>query len=396
MLGNVWTTERGRRLALLSVALTAGALGLWLWSALAHQAILPTLLLGAAAIGVMAVALVAEAPRLSAEAGQCMPDDDPTPERTRVLIVGANASAQRAAQELEESGAHEVVGFVSDSYRGIPECLRVLGCTDDIPVLVRRLDVQQVVVAEAPAWQQQLSEMVSVGTRTPVDVHVVPGMYEARVGRLRFHRVRDLPLVDLSPAQPSPLYATFKRGIDLALALLSLALTAPLVALAAVVVRLTSPGPVFFQQERVGKGGRSFTIYKLRTMVVDAEKHTGPTLSAGKADARITPVGKLLRTTRLDELPQLINVLRGEMSIVGPRPERPCFVHKFEREIPGYRERHQVPPGITGLAQIHGGYAIDADMKLRYDLLYIYNRSLWLDLKIMLQTLATMCRRIGQ
>jgi lipopolysaccharide/colanic/teichoic acid biosynthesis glycosyltransferase len=172
--------------------------------------------------------------------------------------------------------------------------------------------------------------------------------------------------------------------------------TAPAIALAALAVKLTSPGPVLFCQERVTKDGHSFTIFKLRTMVVDAEKHTGPTLSAGKSDARITPVGKLLRATRLDELPQLINVLRGEMSIVGPRPERPCFVRQFEEQIPGYRERHQVLPGITGMAQVHGGYAIDAEMKLRYDLLYVYNWSPWLDLKIMLQTVATVCRRTGQ
>ena len=131
-------------------------------------------------------------------------------------------------------------------------------------------------------------------------------------------------------------------------------------------------------------------------MVLDAEKHTGPVLSAGAADTRITPVGKLLRAIRLDELPQLVNVLRGEMSLVGPRPERPCFVRRYEVEIPGYRERHQVPPGITGWAQVHGGYAIEAEMKLRYDLLYIYNWSLWLDVKIMFQTLATVCRRTGQ
>jgi exopolysaccharide biosynthesis polyprenyl glycosylphosphotransferase len=274
-------------------------------------------------------------------------------------------------------------------------CPRLLGGTDDIPVLVRRLGVQQVVVAETPVWQQQLSQMLSE-TRRPVDVHVVPGLYEARVGRLRFHHVRDLPLVDLAPANPSAAGMLVKRSVDFLFATVGLILTAPAVALAALAVKLTSPGPVLFRQERVGKDGRIFTIFKLRTMVVDAEKNTGPVLSAGAADARITPVGKLLRATRLDELPQLVNVLRGEMSLVGPRPERPCFVHRFEVEIPNYRERHQVPPGITGWAQVHGGYAIDAEMKLRYDLLYVYNWSPWLDLKIMLQTVVTVCRRTGQ
>jgi exopolysaccharide biosynthesis polyprenyl glycosylphosphotransferase len=216
------------------------------------------------------------------------------------------------------------------------------------------------------------------------------------VGRLRVHRVRDLPLVDLAPARPSSTYETVKRACDLIVAAAGLLVSWPLILGAAAAIKLTSPGAAIFRQERVGKGGRTFTIYKLRTMVVDAEKHTGAVLSAGKSDARITPVGRFLRATRLDELPQLWNVLRGDMSIVGPRPERPCFVAQFEREIPGYRERHEVAPGLTGLAQVSGGYAIEAELKLRYDLLYVYSCSFFLDLKIMLQTLVTMCRRTGQ
>ena len=379
----------------LPIALPVVVFALWIVGIVPLHSVLPAALFGLAAMGMLEAALITEAPRPQTDSGQALPDHPPVPERTRVLIVGASASAQRAAREIESSGEHEVVGFAADDYHGRLDCPRVLGGTDDIPVLVRRLGVQQVVVAEPPVWQQQLSQMASEA-RTPVDVHVVPGLYEARVGRLRFHRVRDLPLVDLAPANPSPLGMQAKRVVDLLFAAFGLILTAPAVAVAALAVKLTSPGPVLFRQERVGKGGRSFTIYKLRTMVVDAEKHTGPVLSAGAADARITPVGKLLRATRLDELPQLVNVLRGDMSMVGPRPERPCFVHRYEVEIPGYRERHQVPPGITGWAQVHGGYAIEAEMKLRYDLLYIYNWSLWLDVKILFQTLATVCRRTGQ
>jgi exopolysaccharide biosynthesis polyprenyl glycosylphosphotransferase len=396
MLGQVGIAQRGRRLLLFSVPPSLVALVVWLVGLVPHSTLFSTALLAFAVLGVVEAALIADPPRAQAEPSREALDRQPERERTRVLIVGASASALRAAQELESSGEHDVVGFVADNYHEVPECLRVLGATDDIPVLVRRHGIQQVVVAEAPAWQQQLSEMVSEGTAAPVDVLVVPGLYEARVGRLRFQRVRDLPLVDLAPAQPSIIYTAMKRGVDLMISTVGLILTAPAIALASLAVKMSSPGPVLFRQERVGKGGRSFTIFKLRTMVVDAEKNTGPVLSAGAADSRITPVGKLLRATRLDELPQLVNVLQGEMSIVGPRPERPCFVRRYEQEIPGYRERHQVPPGITGLAQVNAGYAIDAEMKLRYDLLYVYNRSLWLDLKLMFQTLATMCRRTGQ
>jgi exopolysaccharide biosynthesis polyprenyl glycosylphosphotransferase len=395
MNGKARSAQQARRLMRLPIALPVVVFALWLIGIVPLHSVVPAALFGLAATGMLEAALIAEAPHSQADAGQALSDNPPAPERTRVLIVGASASAQRAAREIESSGEHEVVGFAADGDLGQMDCAPVLGGTDDIPVLVRRLGVQQVVVAEPPVWQQQLSQMASEA-RTPVDVHVVPGLYEARVGRLRFHSVRDLPLVDLAPANPSPLGMMVKRVVDVLFAAVGLIITAPAVAVAALAVKITSPGPALFRQERVGKGGRLFTIYKLRTMVVDAEKHTGPVLSAGPADARITPVGKLLRATRLDELPQLVNVLRGDMSLVGPRPERPCFVQRYEIEIPGYRERHQVLPGITGWSQVHGGYAIEAEMKLRYDLLYIYNWSLWLDLKIMFQTLATVCRRTGQ
>jgi exopolysaccharide biosynthesis polyprenyl glycosylphosphotransferase len=397
MIRKIRLGQNARRLMLIPMALSAMVLALWLAIVIpSTRSFFSAALLGLAGIGVMGATIVADAPRLPTDAGRRLLEDEPTPERTRVLIVGASSSARRAAQEIESSGQHEVIGFVTDSHYVFPHDLLILGSTEDIPSLVRRFGVRQVVVAETPAWQQRLSEMVSSDTQTPVDLHVVPGLYEARVGRLRFHRVRDLPLVDLAPADPSPSYLLVKRAMDVVIAAVGLLVTAPVMALAALAIKVITPGPVLFRQERVGKGGRPFTILKLRTMVVDAEKNTGPVLSAGAADTRITPLGKLLRATRLDELPQLVNVLRGEMGIVGPRPERPCFVSRFESEIPGYRERHQVPPGITGLAQVHGGYAIDAEMKLRYDLLYIYNWTPWLDAKIMFQTFATVWRRTGQ
>jgi exopolysaccharide biosynthesis polyprenyl glycosylphosphotransferase len=382
-------------MALFSLGTAAAALITWWAGAASGSSFIPAVLLALGCLAIVEAALIADPPRPQTVPGTGWPDLQPAPALTRVLIVGASASARRAAEELESSGKHEVVGFVSDAPLSMRECGMVLGRTEDIPALVRRLGIQQVIVAETPAWQQQLSELVSEGA-APVDVHVVPGLYEARVGRLRFHRVRDLPLVDLAPMHPSVAFEIVKRAIDLVLSAVGLIVTAPAVGMAALAVKVTSPGPVLFRQERVGRGGRSFTIYKLRTMVVDAEKHTGAVLSAGAADSRITPVGRLLRATRLDELPQLVNVLRGEMSLVGPRPERPCFVCRYEQEIPCYRERHQVRPGITGLAQVNGGYAIDAEMKLRYDLLYVYNRSLCLDLKVMFQTVATVFRRTGQ
>jgi exopolysaccharide biosynthesis polyprenyl glycosylphosphotransferase len=172
----------------------------------------------------------------------------------------------------------------------------------------------------------------------------------------------------------------------LTLAVLFLVLTLPLMIIIAVAIKLSSPGPVLFKQERVGEGESVFWLYKFRTMVPDAEAETGPVL-ATEDDSRVTPLGHFLRRYRLDELPQLYNIIRGEMSFVGPRPERPYFVQQFKKSIPGYSERFQVKPGVTGLAQVSGGYATTARNKLKYDLIYIYNQSFSLDLKILFQTI---------
>jgi lipopolysaccharide/colanic/teichoic acid biosynthesis glycosyltransferase len=170
---------------------------------------------------------------------------------------------------------------------------------------------------------------------------------------------------------------------------------APVMALVALATRWSSEGPALFRQERVGQGGRAFSLYKFRTMVANAEALTGPTLSSGHDDPRLTPLGKFLRRSRLDELPQLWNVLIGDMSLIGPRPERPCFVEQFGQAQPLYVERHRVRPGITGLAQVRAGYHTDARDKLRYDLLYVSHPSPWLDLEILLRTIGVMFKLCG-
>ncbi len=187
----------------------------------------------------------------------------------------------------------------------------------------------------------------------------------------------------LTPAQRS-----IKRAVDLVGALCLLALTAPLVLLAALLIRLTSPGPAFYTQTRVGKDGRCFKLVKLRTMIADAEARTGPVLAAS-ADPRITAFGRALRAAHIDELPQLFNVLRGQMSLIGPRPERPHFVEIYRRRLPGYGLRFAVRPGITGLAQTCCRYSTAPARKLHFDLHYIGNYSLALDAKIVFRTLRT-------
>ena len=179
-----------------------------------------------------------------------------------------------------------------------------------------------------------------------------------------------------------------KRVFDVVLSVVSLILLSPVFLVTMVLIRVTSPGPVFYLQERVGKGKKLFVIYKFRTMLADAEKNTGP-IWATQHDSRVTSIGAFLRKSHLDEIPQFINVIKGEMSIVGPRPERPTFVEQLKNQLPNYEKRLEVLPGITGLAQIRHRYDTNfgnASRKIRYDTLYIQKRSFWVDLGILLKT----------
>lgn len=180
-------------------------------------------------------------------------------------------------------------------------------------------------------------------------------------------------------------YRFCKRFMDIVLATIGIVFSLPFILVFGILIKWESKGPCFYRQERVGKGGTCFILYKLRSMHMDAEKE-GPQW-AQQDDPRVTKVGKFMRKTRIDEIPQLINILKGDMSVVGPRPERPYFMSKFGEEIPRYSSRLQVKPGLTGLAQVNGGYELTPQEKLEKDLYYIYNQSLWLDIKIILRTM---------
>jgi lipopolysaccharide/colanic/teichoic acid biosynthesis glycosyltransferase len=301
----------------------------------------------------------------------------------RILIVGAGPHGRALALELETHfpGEYQVVGFVEDEPLTRSEtegC--VLGGREEIADLVGRYAIDEVIPTEF------LSGRLG-GVSCPA-----PAASGARDRRaMGNHRgASDTTRAVTEPAGlpregPSAWYPALKRGGDILFALIALILGAPVAALAAVAIKLTSRGPVFYRQERVGCAGRPFTIFKLRTMIDGAESDTGPTL-ARCGDPRSTPLGRFLRGVKLDEWPQFYNVLRGDMSVVGPRPERPFFVQAYDRHIRGYSHRHTVRPGITGLAQISGGYLTHVYVKLHYDLVYIRNQSLWLDLGIVLQT----------
>ncbi|PWM79010.1 MAG: sugar transferase [Phascolarctobacterium sp.] len=217
-------------------------------------------------------------------------------------------------------------------------------------------------------------------------VVLVPTLYEISCNKMYLWQIDDLPTQRVSRMRLTLEQRILKRTLDIIVALAALIILLPVMLITAIIVKLDSPGPVIYSQVRVGRFGKEFKVHKFRSMRQDAEAKTGPVL-AGENDPRITKFGRFMRATRLDELPQLINVLKGEMSIVGPRPERPFFVEQFIKEKPEYAYRHNVKPGITGLAQIAGKYNTTAYDKLVYDLIYIQNVSVINDLTIMLQTL---------
>lgn len=249
--------------------------------------------------------------------------------------------------------------------------------------------------------QIESSDIVLIGESLPVEqkehifrlanekmkmVILVPTLYEISCSKMYLWQIDDLPTQRVSRMLLTLEQRALKRTLDIVVATIAILILWPVMLITAVIVKLDSPGPAIYSQVRVGRFGKEFKVHKFRSMRQDAEAKTGPVL-AGENDPRITKFGHFMRATRLDELPQLFNVLKGEMSIVGPRPERPFFVEQFIKEKPEYAYRHNVKPGITGLAQIAGKYNTTAYDKLVYDLIYIQNVSVIYDLTLMLQTL---------
>lgn len=228
--------------------------------------------------------------------------------------------------------------------------------------------------------------------RRDLSVFTIPDMYEILIAQAQLEHLDGIPVFRLSGYARQPVGA-WKRIMDIVLALVFGLISLPLALLAAVGIKIDSPrSPILFRQERIGQGGKVFELLKLRTMIPDAEELTGPVM-AEENDSRVTGIGRVLRKTRIDELPQLWNVLKGDMSFIGPRPERPVFVDEFRKQMPGYDFRHRIKTGITGLAQVEGKYSTPADDKLRFDLLYAKTMSPLKDIQILLHTLKVMIMR---
>jgi exopolysaccharide biosynthesis polyprenyl glycosylphosphotransferase len=310
-----------------------------------------------------------------------------------VLIVGAGDTGQAIYNLLSSPASpYTVKGFVDDdAASAVGSRQKIVGATDRVAEAAGDVGAAAVILAIPKDRSPMLTRSVLQARLQGAVIEEMADVYERLTRRVPVAHIQDEWL--LSAAGFNILYKgyirEFKRFLDLSMAGFLLLLAAPVIALVALLIHFDSAGPVFYTQERVGKNGKAFKVYKFRSMRVDAESRGGAQWAAGD-DPRVTGVGKWLRLYRIDELPQLWNVVRGDMSLVGPRPERPEFVRLLEQRIPYYSLRHYVTPGITGWAQVsfrYGASAEDAMTKLEADVYYIKNMSLLLDLKILLKTI---------
>jgi Undecaprenyl-phosphate glucose phosphotransferase len=305
----------------------------------------------------------------------------------RILIAGSGELGRMVADRMFEHRelGYRVVGFVDDraggdhlGYRGVP----LLGTLAEAPDIAAREQIDHLYIALPMEEHVKMLDLVEGASRECIDVKVVPDLLQFIALRARLEDLDGLPVINVNDVPLQGLNAVIKRALDIVISVAALAVMVLPGLLIAWLIKRSSPGPVFYSQERMGLDGRSFKVYKFRTMPLDAEDDTGP-VWADEEDPRATRVGHWLRKLDLDEWPQFVNVLKGEMSIVGPRPERPYFVEQFKHRIPQYMLRHKVKAGITGWAQVNGWRGnTSLEKRIEYDLYYIENWSVSLDLKI--------------
>jgi Undecaprenyl-phosphate glucose phosphotransferase len=310
----------------------------------------------------------------------------------RILIAGAGELGRLVADKILEHRelGYQIVGFVDDraagdhlGYRGLP----LLGTIRDAAEISSREGIDHLYVALPPEQHVQMLELIETTSRECVDVKVVPDLLQVIALRARLEDLDGVPVININDVPLQGFNTIVKRGIDVVISSGALALLSIPIGAIALLVKATSRGPVFYRQERMGLDGKRINIVKFRSMHPEAEKDTGPVWTR-ENDPRVTAFGKFIRKSNLDELPQLWNVLRGDMSIVGPRPERPHFVEQFKHRIPQYMLRHKVKAGLTGWAQVNGWRGnTSIEKRIEYDLYYIENWSVRLDLKIMWLTL---------
>lgn len=305
------------------------------------------------------------------------------------LIIGDGEKAVSLKNMVEKylELGYNILGFVSMNGTSGNE-RKTLGSIVNISDIIRKNNVSEILIALEPNERERLIDVIRYCTEEKVNMKILPDMYEIVSGMAKTNQIYGVPLIEVMPDIMSPAGKLTKRIIDITVSLLTLILLSPLFVLVSVLIKIDSKGPLLYKQVRVGRKGKEFIMYKYRSMVLNSEEY-GPEW-AGENDPRITKVGRLLRKLYIDEIPQMINVLKNEMSLIGPRPERPYFVEQLKKEIPYYYKRLTVKPGITGWAQIKHKYDSsleDVKTKIQYDFYYIENMSLKLDFKIMINTI---------
>jgi Undecaprenyl-phosphate glucose phosphotransferase len=308
--------------------------------------------------------------------------------QTRAVIVGTGRVARKTAWALRHANWMGIknLGFIEDQPTRWTDDLNILGTISDLPTLIQKYQVEHLFISLPMSRYQDARRVYDALSRSLVEVHLVADVPNLAGLSLTTTNLDGLPVIGLRESPHFGLNVIVKRVMDILLALVALAVLGLPMLVIALLVKLTSPGPVFYRQERCGLNGQPFQMLKFRSMRVDAEKQTGA-VWARKDDPRRTLFGTILRKTCADELPQLINVLMGDMSLVGPRPERPVFIQQFSKTIPNYMVRHSVKSGITGWAQVHGWRGNTSLRKrVQYDLYYITHWTPWLDIRILWMT----------
>ncbi|MSQ14644.1 MAG: undecaprenyl-phosphate glucose phosphotransferase [Dehalococcoidia bacterium] len=313
---------------------------------------------------------------------------------SRMLIIGTGDLGQAILNQIQGAPewGYQVLGFIANgtgSYPGQVEGVEILGTVEQVAEVAIRNGVSEIIIAEPYLSSDQIMDIVNRCTKAELSIKVFPDLFRIVSTEPVLSDINGLPMINVRDAALRGWRLSVKRAVDIAFSSMVLVLLSPLLLLVAAVIKITSPdGPVFYVQERIGLDDKPFYVIKFRSMPTDAEVASGP-VWAKQGDPRATRLGRFLRRYSIDEFPQFINVLMGDMSIVGPRPERPFFVQQFSQSIPRYLDRHREKAGLTGWAQINGLRGdTNIEERTAYDLWYVENWTLWLDFKIMLRTVA--------
>ena len=323
--------------------------------------------------------------------------------RHNVIIVGTEENSKYVAEKLLNHGQklYNVIGTIEaiDEINNVENILvPKLGKEQDIKTIISKNPVSDIVIALDNMDHNHIMKLISTINGAPVSIKIVPDLYEVISGLARTEQISGLPLIEVNFQESNWSSSGMKRFFDFLFSFVSILVLSPFFVIIGFIIKLSSKGPIIYSQERLGFKGRPYQIYKFRSMIVNAEEKSGPVWTSDD-DPRITPIGRILRKYRIDELPQLINVVLGQMSLIGPRPERPYFTKKLKEKFPLYERRFRVRPGITGWSQIKHPSDLeeeDVRQKLRYDFYYIENLSLNLDLKILISTIVVVLSGKGR